>query len=51
MGLYMYTFYANDVAQLLYYNIQRLNPYDNNKCNNMNQYNDDVVNYVVNDIV
>ena len=58
--VYVYV-YANDVAQLLYYNIQRLNPYDNNKCNNNSpQYvildrtvriqDDDTVNYVVNDI-
>ena len=31
--------YANDVLQLLLYNIQGLNPYDNNERNNMNQYN------------
>ena len=32
----VYTYvYANDVAHLLYYNIQGFNPYDNNKCNNM----------------
>ena len=30
--VYVYV-YANDLAQLLYCNIQRLNPYDNNKCN------------------
>ena len=33
--------YANDVDQLLFYNIQGLNLYDNNKYNNMNQYNGD----------
>ena len=33
--------YTNDVAQILYYNIQRCNQYDNNKCNNMNPYNGD----------
>ena len=58
--VYVYV-YANDLAQLLYCNIQRLNPYDNNKCNNNSpQYvildctvriqDDDTVNYVVNDI-
>ena len=38
--VYVYV-YTNDEAQLLFYNIQGLNPHNNNKCNNINQYNGD----------
>ena len=29
------------MTHLLFYNIQGFNPYDNNKCNNINRYNGD----------
>ena len=65
-GVVFVYMYGNNVAQLLLYNIQGLNPDDNNNCNNINRYHDTVrnnnepttsqiyddgVNYVVNDIV
>ena len=45
--IYAYV-YANDVAQLLFYNIQGFDPYDNNKCNSMNCYNGDYNDVVCN---
>ena len=37
--MHIYIYYVYGVAQILFYNIQGLNPNDNNKCNNMNRYN------------
>ena len=38
-GVVYASVYTYGVAQILFYNIQGLNLYANNKCNNMNRYN------------